>query len=242
MKISSLHVLCEGYGRIYNTTYSNANVDPRPSVLALGRWVNHKGTKLLCGINLNYLSDDQTLDLQKNLKTILADRNLRRRVRRLRSILPQIFDRAYRTYDQDHVRIISPSTLKFFKEPKPQALKEPVTKAIEPKFTRPDMSKAKNELGLKKPEDATKEIDQIGTDKKEVDFNKDEPKEDGKKLIEIEKEKVDKEKVGEKVGEEGEEVETEKDKNFGKSEISPEDLDEEFEDGEEDQDSGLPSK
>ena len=244
MKISSLHVLCEGYGRVYNTSYSNANVDPRPSVLALGRWVNHKGTKLLCGINLNYLSDDQTLDLQKNLQSILGDRNLRRRVRRLRSTLPQIFDRAYRTYNQDHVRIIAPETLKFYKEPKPQAVKVPVTKAIEPKFKKPDVSRIKPDISkieadkdinreLNPPEDASQEIIDVENDKKEIDFNKDEPKLSGKELIKKGKETIEKGVEKDKA---------EKDKNFGKSDpnVDADDLD--YEEGEEEQDDGIPSK
>jgi hypothetical protein len=244
MKISSLHVLCEGYGRSFSIDYSNANIDPRPNVLALGRWINHKGTKLLCGVNLNYLSDDQVLELQKNLQTILGDRNLRRRVRKLRSLMPQIFDRAYRTYNQEHVRIIAPGTLKFYREPKPQPFKEPVTKAIEP-------IKAKKEL--KKPEDITKEINKIEKDDRGVDFDKEEPEQDDKDVLEKEKkvaakdaklekgEPIKPEKETKKPKEKIKEPEPEKDANFGKSKpeiIKPEDLD--FEEGEEDTDEGIP--
>lgn len=244
MKLSL--VICEGYGRSYDISYSNANVDPRPNVLALGRWVNHKGTKLLCGVNLNYLSDDQVLDLQKNLQNILKDRNLKRRVRRLRSVLPQIFDRAYRTYNQDHVRIIAPGTLKFFREPKPQDLTDPKTKAVTPKqFVKPDIKTDVDKDGLEKPEDASKEIDNINVDKREVDFNKDEPRPNAKKILDKEKKDVDNSKIDKRIEQEkqGKEQELDKDSNFGKSKpevIEPEDLN--YEDGEEEQDAGIPSK
>jgi len=246
-------VLCEGYGRRYDLSYDRFNIDPRPNVLALGRWVNHRGTKLLCGINLNYLSDDQVVDLQKNLPTILGDRNLRRRVRKLRGLAPQIFDRAYRTYDQDHVRIIAPGTLKFFREPKPQDIKDPLTKAVTPKqFVRPDVKTDKPEI--KKPEDADKEIDNIDKDKQSLDLDRDEPDRDGKETLDKEIKDVDDQKIDSKIAHDKikqikpkQKGEVEKDKNFGKSdpglddqEIKPEDLD--FEEGEEEQDSGIPSK
>jgi hypothetical protein len=244
MKLSS--VLCEGYGRTYEFGYDNFNIDPRPSVLALGRWVNHKGTKLLCGINLNYLSDDQVSDLQKNLQVILGDRNLKRRVRKLRSIVPQIFDRAYRTYNQDHVRIIAPGTLKFFREPKPQDLAEPTTKAVTPKhFVKPNIKPDVDKKEIEKPEDASKEIDNIDVDKRGVNLDQDEPKPNAKKILDKEKKDVDNKKIDKRIEQEkqGKEQELEKDSNFGKSKpevIEPEDLD--FEDGEEEQDAGLPSK
>jgi hypothetical protein len=241
MKISSLHVLCEGYSRTYKFGYDNFNIDPRPNVVALGRWVNHKGTKLLCGINLNYLSDDQVLELQKNLQTILGDRNLRRRVRKLRGLMPQIFDRAYRTYNQDHVKIVAPGTLKFFKEPKPQPIKEPVTKAIEP-------IKAKKEL--KKPDDVSKDINKIDKDERGIDFDKEEPEQDDKDILSKEK-KVASKDIKLQKGEPiklvdprkkiKEPIEPDKDANFGNSKpeiVEPEDLD--FEDGEEDTDEGIP--
>lgn len=122
-------IITEGYGKVYDFSYWNHHVDPRPHVLSLGRWVNHKGTKLLCGVNMNYLSDDQVLALQGNLRTILGDRNLRRRVRTLRALMPDVFDSAYRTYNQDYVAVVKPGTLKMISakiepevepEPKPE--------------------------------------------------------------------------------------------------------------------------
>jgi hypothetical protein len=115
MKLSLIY---EGYGRVYNMlgTYLGYNDDPTPKVLSLGRWISPKGNKLLAGINLHYLSDDQTSRLQKNLGTILKDRNLRRRVRKLRSLIPDVFDSAYRTYDTQKINgQVTKGTLKFVK-------------------------------------------------------------------------------------------------------------------------------
>jgi hypothetical protein len=258
MKISSLSVINEGYGRVYNSKYSNYNVDPQPNVLALGRWVNHKNTRLLCGINLRYLSDDQIVDLQKNLQYILSDRNLRRRVRRLRKVLPQVFDRAYRTYNQDHITIIAPDTLKFYREPVPKTVKVPVTKAVEPKpFNKISGSevgeKEKDDFknkGLEAPEkfDDVDDIDQIKKDDSSLNLNADEPSPDEKEVLhksakgvelknKDEVKDIDKNKDDKKVKDTSE---VKKDSNFGKSSVDVDDLD--YEEGEEEQDSGIQNK
>ena len=130
-------VLMEGYGRVVNTSYSHPQVDPRPDVLVLGRWKHpNTGNLLVCGTNLHYLSDDQILRLRKNLPAILADKNLRRRVRTLRRLMPDVFDRSYRTYRADRINIISKGTLKFYREPKPDIIKktkeEPLVKMKKP--------------------------------------------------------------------------------------------------------------
>jgi hypothetical protein len=64
------------------------------------------------------------------LKTILGDRNLRRRVRKLRALMPDVFDNAYRTYNQDYVAAVKPGTLKMIAakikpEEKPEPKPEP---------------------------------------------------------------------------------------------------------------------
>lgn len=104
----------DGYGRVVNMDYSHFNVDPRPDVLSLGKWRNHLGNLLVCGINLHYLSDDEILRVRKALPQILSDRNLRRRVRALRSALPDVFNKSYRTYRADRANIITKGTLKFY--------------------------------------------------------------------------------------------------------------------------------
>lgn len=117
-------VLCEGYGRLLSFSYDNWRVDPRPSVLVLGRWL-HPNThnKLACGINLNYLSNDQIDKVRLVLPKILKTRNLKQRYWTARSLIPDIMG-AYRTYNADFIRAVSPSTLKFMTS-KEQAAKVP---------------------------------------------------------------------------------------------------------------------
>lgn len=103
-----------GYSRVFDSDYSGDQVtDPRPKAVSLGRWKSPKGNQLMAGINLNYLSDEQITRLQQNLQPILRDRNLKRRVRKLRALMPDIFNGAYRTYKRGEMHEIDPSTLKF---------------------------------------------------------------------------------------------------------------------------------
>lgn len=106
--------ITEGYSRVYDFDYNGDQVtDPRPKTVSLGRWRSPKGNNLMAGINLNYLSDEQITRLQQNLQPILRDRNLKRRVRKLRALMPDIFNSAYRTYKRDSMQEINPSTLRF---------------------------------------------------------------------------------------------------------------------------------
>ena len=125
-----------GYSRVYEFDYQGDEVtDTRPKVVSLGRWKSPKGNNLLAGINLNYLSDEQINRLQRNLQSILRDRNLRRRVRKLRSLMPDIFHASYRTYYRDGMQEILPSTLRFISVPKDP---EKVDTAVSTDVPRPD--------------------------------------------------------------------------------------------------------
>ena len=138
-RINGNKLLNEGYGRVFNFDYNKFNVDPRPKVLSLGRWTNHLHNKLLCGLNLHYLDDEQVERLRSHLQSILKDRNLKRRVNYIRRYLPDIFENAYRTYRVDSVDIVSPETLKFARTPEPDEAGTLTEPAIEPKkkFVKP---------------------------------------------------------------------------------------------------------
>ena len=103
----------QGYGRVYNFEYGNYNVDPRPKVFALGRW-RHPTTRniLVCGINLNYLSEDEINQLRQGLDAILAEKRLKDRYWKGMELLPGIFNNAYRTYNQSEIDNISLETLR----------------------------------------------------------------------------------------------------------------------------------
>ena len=113
-KYTKSGVILEGYGRRYKFRYTGDEVnDPRPDALSLGRFISPKNNQLMAGINLNYLSPQQITRLQQNLPNILKDKNLRRRARKLRTLMPDIFNRAYRTYKRDEIRNVAPDTLKY---------------------------------------------------------------------------------------------------------------------------------
>jgi hypothetical protein len=120
MRLSEIHaghsgtLLTEqGYGRVFRFDYEPHRVDPRPQVFVLGRW-RHPGTgnTLVCGINLNYLSEEEINALRKVLGSILSKRRLKDRYWEGMRLLPGIFSNAYRTYKQDEVDNVSRETLR----------------------------------------------------------------------------------------------------------------------------------
>ena len=109
-------ILTEGYGRTYGFGYDRFKVDPQPNVLLLGRW-RHPSTRntLVGGINLNYLNELEIERLRKSLSDILrSSRNLKARYWTGQSLVPDIFDKAYRTYDSKFVHAITPGTLRLW--------------------------------------------------------------------------------------------------------------------------------
>lgn len=106
-------LLEQGYGRVFRFDYGPHRVDPRPQVFVLGRW-RHPGTgnTLVCGINLNYLSEEEINALRKALGSILSKRRLKDRYWEGMRLLPGIFSNAYRTYKQDEVDNVSRETLR----------------------------------------------------------------------------------------------------------------------------------
>jgi len=119
MKISEIYTINKppiseaGYGRVYRFSYGPHKVDPRPRVLALGRWRSPgTGNILVCGINLNYLSEEEIAQLRQNLATILSKRTLKDRYWEGMRLLPGIFKDNYRTYKQDEIDAVSRETLR----------------------------------------------------------------------------------------------------------------------------------
>lgn len=81
---------------------------PSPVVLHLGTWrmkdrygVNKK---FICGINLAYLNDETELAaLQETLPQILKSPDMKTRYRVGKNLLPDIFEKAYRTYNVNNL-------------------------------------------------------------------------------------------------------------------------------------------
>jgi hypothetical protein len=217
MKYSSINkIINEGYSRSYDFDYSHFSVDPRPKVLSLGKWVNHLGNSLICGIAVNALDEEQFTRLRTHLPSILKSRNLKKRVNYIRRNLPDIF-RAYRTYRADRVSKVNPGTIKFMHVPKPDKA-SPEKEPLEPK-----------KMGL----------DRIGSVadrvKQRIDKMSDIDKEKPEEEPEIEKPKVDKEKFTSKT-KPGSSEPDELKEPVEKEDIPDEETEEE---GEEIQDDGL---
>lgn len=148
VKYLSPGVILEGYGVVYSYDYNGKEVtDKRPRVLSLGKWKSPRGNMLMAGINLNYLSKEQTERLQSNLHSILMDRNLRRRVRKLRSIMPDIFNKAYRTFNVNSIDNVDRSILKF--------------RSIKKDTTRPEVSSDNATIKPKSAPDSETTVDDV---------------------------------------------------------------------------------
>lgn len=77
--------------------------DPNPFILYLGSWVSTKGNNLICGLNLNYLTSVQKGLLEVWLPYIFEGTDTQTRVRNVRYYVPEIFNLAYRTWDQSSI-------------------------------------------------------------------------------------------------------------------------------------------
>jgi hypothetical protein len=81
---------------------------PRPMVLHLGTWrmtdkQDQKKT-FVCGLNLAYLSDEGELAaVQQALPDILKPKNMKTRYKVGKELLPDIFRKAYRTYNVNNI-------------------------------------------------------------------------------------------------------------------------------------------
>ncbi|MHA2428463.1 MAG: hypothetical protein ACXADB_10605, partial [Candidatus Hermodarchaeia archaeon] len=101
-----------GEGPRWKFRYDNFNVDPTPDILLLGQW-RHPSTNnnLVGGINTNYLSKKQVVELAKALPQIMSANSLYNRYWTGRRLLPDIFNNFYRTYNADYIRGVTQDTM-----------------------------------------------------------------------------------------------------------------------------------
>jgi len=157
-----VQVIEEGYGRTFTVDpYTGDKVtDPKPTALSLGKFRSSRGNQLMSGINLNYLSDEQRKRLQQNLPSILRkpdgrpERNNRRRVRKLRAMMPDIFNQAYRTYNRAEMNNVQPGVLKFLK-PEPGEVDQPPKPAPESDLPKPTDVDPASQPDVPTPDDLT---------------------------------------------------------------------------------------
>lgn len=85
--------------------YDNFDHDPTPDVLVLGMYRHpNTGNNLVGAINLRYLNKRQIEQLQKILPQLHRTKNLKRRYYMGISLLPEVFEHYYRTYNAEHIR------------------------------------------------------------------------------------------------------------------------------------------
>ena len=85
--------------------YQRYRNDPSPKILVLGTYAHPvTGNNLVGGINLNYLSPRQKLQLRKQLPNLMTAKNLYDRYHLGLRTLPDIFDTYYRTYNPAFIR------------------------------------------------------------------------------------------------------------------------------------------
>jgi len=170
-----LPVLTEGYGRVYYFHYLRWKHDPRPRALFLGRY-RHPNTKnvLMCGINLNYLSENEMVRLQRILHQVLSfSRNGYYRYWRARDLgIGNILDKAYRTYRADaidSIEGISPSTLRFIAEgiQEERARGQVKRKPLKPRVTKV-RKRPEAEFIPEKPEEVPEKPEEVPEKPEEV--------------------------------------------------------------------------
>lgn len=102
-----IRVLLEIAAKVYQFDYERGRHDTEPRILVLGRWVHPStGNRLLAGVNLNYLDEDEADELRGVLGMILKPSRLKNRYWIGRRLLPDIWSKAYRTYDEKYVHSI----------------------------------------------------------------------------------------------------------------------------------------
>ena len=120
---TSVQNIMEGWARRLNFSYDNWHVDPTPNILKLGEYIHPTtGNTLVAGINLNYLTPQQVLQVREFLPSILQNRHLKLRYWKGMEILPDIFDNFYRTYDRKYINVVEPGTLRFLSPTEVQKL------------------------------------------------------------------------------------------------------------------------
>lgn len=97
-------MLMEEKVKVSNFHYTKAKNDPEPEIIILGRWQHPKtGNKLLGGINLHYLDPEQADALYSALPKVMTKDSLKAKYWEARSLIPDIMNKAYRTYDEQHI-------------------------------------------------------------------------------------------------------------------------------------------
>ena len=115
-------LIFEATAKVLRFNYERAKNDPRPRVFVLGRWRHPQtGNNLVAGINLNYLSDDELQQLYSHMGQIMKPSRLKNRWWLGYGLLPHIWLKAYRQYDERFIHSVRDADI----PPEPEDYEEP---------------------------------------------------------------------------------------------------------------------
>lgn len=100
-------LITEAATKVVRFNYERAKHDPRPTVLILGRWMHPRtNNKLAVGLNLNYLDKSEIDELNNNIVEIMSHDNLKDRWWAGYRLMPNIWRKAYRQFDERFIHSI----------------------------------------------------------------------------------------------------------------------------------------
>lgn len=104
-EFESIPILEDEASPRWSFKYDNFDHDPTPDVLVLGMYRHpNTGNNLVGAINLRYLDKNQISRLQRILPQLHKAKNLKRRYYMGISLLPDVFENYYRTYNAAYIR------------------------------------------------------------------------------------------------------------------------------------------
>lgn len=121
-RLDEYEPISEATAKILRFDYERAKNDPRPRVLVLGRWIHPRTkNKIVAGINLNYLNDEEIARVQEILPQVMAPESLKNRWWTGYGLLGKLWLKAYRQYDERFIHGIGSADI----EPAPKDYEEP---------------------------------------------------------------------------------------------------------------------
>jgi len=115
-------LLLEATAKVLRFNYERAKTDPKPRVLVLGRWLHPRtNNKLVAGLNLNYLNDEEANQLSHYLPQIMKPNSLKVRWWTGYGLLPQIWLKSYRQYDERFIHSMGQADI----DPEPKDYETP---------------------------------------------------------------------------------------------------------------------
>lgn len=111
-KFETIAILEDEASPRWSFKYDNFEHDPTPDILVLGMYRHpNTGNNLVGAINLRYLDKNQIYQLQKIIPRLNKVNSLKRRYYIGLTLLPEVFENYYRTYNASHIRDLKRGTI-----------------------------------------------------------------------------------------------------------------------------------